>query len=308
MELKQIKGNTWALVAQEYIPIYRIDSKKCLVMDSGYPNEREKIEAAFAEHGLEPVGMLCSHAHVDHIGSSAYFHEKYQIPLYISQGEAGILSNILNAKAYRVTLSPNEIRKVMGDTICLDPVIVKEPSFQTKEGVEIGVVSTYGHSSDHLAFVTPDDVCYLGDALLTQDQMEAKLPYAFDIAQTLKTHEKIKNLPYSMYVMAHNGVCSREDLPSLVEKNKSLFLRRATEICYFAGSGKTIDQLTLTICQAYKLNTRKADRVLMFQRNIKHFLEFMVDSGEMVMDMSVNGVIWRPVSTDFSTPVDKSCG
>ena len=32
------------------------------------------------EAGLEPAGILCSHAHIDHCGNSAYLQRKYGIP------------------------------------------------------------------------------------------------------------------------------------------------------------------------------------------------------------------------------------
>ena len=70
MNVRQIKGNTWVLEGMEWIPFYRLEGGRCILLDTGLLGEREDLEQTLLDHGLTPAGILCSHAHVDHISAA----------------------------------------------------------------------------------------------------------------------------------------------------------------------------------------------------------------------------------------------
>ncbi len=293
MEFKQIQGNTWVLVGMEHLPVYRINERDCLLFDTGYPVEREKLQATLERYQLTLQGIFCSHAHIDHTGNASFLQGIYGCPVYLSRGEEGLMCNLMNMKAYRIAITPQESQEIMGDTVCTQAVIVSPGKMTLDCGVEIEILSTPGHSCDHLCFVTPDGVCFLGDALLSDSQLEAKLPYCFHLKEALDTYEVMLKYPYPTYVMAHNGCCTLAEFPALIQANRSLFLQRAKEIRDCANQGKTIDQLTLDLCQQYELNPRKASRLLMYQRNIRFFLEFLQDQGQLSLEVGEAGILYR---------------
>ena len=77
MELTQVKGNTWVAEGMGLIPLYKLDERRCVLLDTGLGEEREELEEALRSAGLTPAGVLCSHAHVDHCGNNRYFQETY---------------------------------------------------------------------------------------------------------------------------------------------------------------------------------------------------------------------------------------
>lgn len=294
MKFHQIKGNTWALEGLETIPVYRIDQKRCILFDTGMPSEKKKLEEAFEENGLEIVAIICSHCHIDHVGLAQYFHEKFQIPLYISQEEEAILCCAYNVKLYRPYLTPKEI--FQGDDLVCTTATTIPVGCQSLEicGVTIKIEPTTGHSSGQLAFITPDDVCYLADALLSEEMYSSKLPYAIDVAEVLACHLRILDFPYSHYILSHRGDFPREELSTVVEGNRNLFFTRAKEIKSAIGQGKNLEQLTLEFCRVSGLNTRKAKRMLMYQRTIRYFLEYLEDLGEIELYMcQEHGIMYR---------------
>ena len=91
MELEQVKGNTWVLKSWELIPLYKVDDHHCVLLDTGTYDQRDELEEALQAAGLTPVGILGSHAHIDHMGSYGYLQKEYGAQLALSLGEAGQL-------------------------------------------------------------------------------------------------------------------------------------------------------------------------------------------------------------------------
>ena len=56
MKLTQVKGNTWVIEANQLIPLYKLDERRCVLLDTGLAEEREELE----ELALELA--LCSYA------------------------------------------------------------------------------------------------------------------------------------------------------------------------------------------------------------------------------------------------------
>ena len=53
----------------------------------------------------------------------------------------------------------------------------------------------------------------------------------------------------------------------------------------------TLDQITGAVCARYQLFTKKPSRALRFQRNIRLFLDFLMDEGLVELRPS-GGVVW----------------
>ena len=60
MELTQVKGNTWVAEGMELIPFYKLDERRCVLLDTGLGEEREELEEALRSAGLTPAGVPCS--------------------------------------------------------------------------------------------------------------------------------------------------------------------------------------------------------------------------------------------------------
>ena len=73
-----------------------------------------------------------------------------------------------------------------------------------------------GHSIAHQAVVTPDGVCFLGDAVMSKG---SKLPYHLDPAKAIASMKQILSLPYSCYVLSHAGIYDSAQVRRIAEDN-----------------------------------------------------------------------------------------
>ena len=64
----------------------------CIIIDPGL-NE-EIIDKKIQELSLNPIAIIATHGHFDHIGSTAFFQTKYSIPFYLHQADFKISQSI----------------------------------------------------------------------------------------------------------------------------------------------------------------------------------------------------------------------
>ena len=282
MNLTQIKGNTWVIEANQLIPLYTLDEKRCILLDSGLLSDREGLEEALCSAGLTPAGVLCSHAHVDHCANNRYLQEKYGAKIALTYPEAGMCASLLTLKCYFLTLSPGMVER---ESSCMihrpDVIIPAEDGPFSFCGAEFRIVHTPGHSSGHVCTITPDNVCYTADALLSAELLTAKLPYNLSQQMALHSRETLRHLGCDLYIMAHRGVCPGSEIEELIDKNQSLVHRRAEEILGLVTRPMTASQIDEAACVLYKLFTHKPSRSLRFERNVRFFIEYLVDTGRL---------------------------
>lgn len=282
MKLSQVKGGTWVAEANQLIPLYKLDDCRCVLLDTGLLEERQELEEALAAAGLTPVGILCSHAHVDHCANNGYFQEKYGAAVALTAPEAGMCSTILTLKCYFLTLPPGMVER---ESSCMvhtpDVLIPPQDGLFSFCGAGFRVIHTPGHSSGHICTITPDNVCYVADALLSQELLGAKLPYNLSHQVAMDSREKLRGLGCDRYIMAHRGVCSGEEFEPLIDGNNDLIRRRAEEIFGLIDRPMTASQIDEAACTLYQLFTHKPRRALRFERNVRFIIEYLTDQGRL---------------------------
>lgn len=67
----------------------------CVVVDPGL--DRVALEQDLAVCSWQPIAVLCTHGHFDHVGSAAWVQSSYQVPVYLSAADLKLakLSNFM---------------------------------------------------------------------------------------------------------------------------------------------------------------------------------------------------------------------
>lgn len=191
-------------------------------------------------------------------------------------------ASVLNLKCYFLLLSPDTVER---ESSCMihDPDLfmpLSDGPF-TICGAAFQIIHTPGHSAGHICIITPDNVCYTADALLSRELLEAKLPYNLSQQMALDSREKLRSLGCDAYIMAHRGICPGLEIGGLIDANQALVRRRAEEILSLVDRPMTASQIDEAACVLYKLFTHRPPRSLRFERNVRFFIEYLVDTGRL---------------------------
>lgn len=283
MELKQAKGNTWYLADWQLIPLYRVDESRCILLDTGTWEQRERIERTLSKEGLEIAGILGSHTHFDHCSNHRYFQQKYHIPVALPMAEAAVACSM---ETLKIQFFMSSIREVAASPraghmqVRADRIIWPEETRIEFCGVPFEIVPTPGHSVGHTSVRTPDDVLYLADAMMAgPDLEEAKLPYHLVIERALETLRGLNGIPASRYLAAHRGVL--EELGDVPARNIAKIEDRAEQILSLMARPVNISELTSLVCRKLELRSTLPDSVGRYERNVRSYLDFLKDTGRV---------------------------
>ena len=219
MKLIHYTGSTYLLEGRTLSVVYRTGGQNCILLDNGYGSEREELEAVLTGNGLRPVGLICSHMHIDHHGNSKYLRQKYGAPLAMADGEAGICTNRTALHRYfDYTACAPSFREAVDEALYCPVDIRIRPEQRQLElgGAVFEVLHLPGHSYDDIAVVTPDGVVCAGDVMLSDDVISrAKMPLVHDYRNAAASLSAVRDLPYSRWVMAHKGTVEGRSLTAL---------------------------------------------------------------------------------------------
>ena len=134
-------------------------------------------------------------------------------------------------------------------------------------------------------------MCYTADALLSQELLNVKLPYNLSQQAAMDSREKLRGLGCDFYIMAHRGVCPGEEVGALIDGNQAMIRRRAEEILALIDRPMTASQIDEAACIYHQLFTHKPRRSLRFERNVRFFIEYLVDTGALA-ELCENGATY----------------
>ncbi|MEQ8322563.1 MAG: MBL fold metallo-hydrolase [Rhodospirillales bacterium] len=169
------------------------DDHSALIIDPG--SEAERIVEQIECHDLQPLAILNTHAHFDHIGAVEALRLQYDIPFYLHDGDVALMRR---ANLYRLIFSgetsvrvPTEVRSYCNlEATALAPFDVK-------------VIETPGHTEGGVSLLI-DDALFTGDTLMCNGPGRTDLPGGCkpDMAQSLL---KYQSLPPYLTIYAGHG-------------------------------------------------------------------------------------------------------
>ncbi len=288
MNIIKVKGNTFCIdTGMSYIPFYKITETDIIMLDSGWAKgERKGIDALIDKNKFIVRGIICSHAHIDHVGNNTYFKKKFNSTIAMSAYAAHFCSSPANLMVYYNNQTLSDIIDRYEDMICETDIMIRENQNSIYvSGVKFKIVQTPGHSPAHISIITPDNVAYLGDALISHQVMSGmKLPYAFILKEDLKSKEKLYGLDCSKYIMAHKGIY--DEITELITDNINFYKHRAERVYEMIEGTMTHEDIMRKIVSAWEINVESIYKHYMVERMLKSYVQYLNETGriELIME------------------------
>lgn len=288
MELRHVLGNTWVAEANTaLLGVYRVTEKDIVLIDTGYAKlDRAGLTAMIEDNGFRLLGVICSHAHFDHSGNVRYLQQRCGARAAAHIIEAGISVNPDAYRANYVALTYGKSREyLLEECFVADTIIGPEDEWLDFCGARFGILQLPGHSAGHIGVVTPDNVAYVGDCLLDQQQIDnAKLPTSMFIARDLQSKEFLRQSRYDAYIIAHKAVITDHTaLDALVDSNSAFIYRKADELLEDLVDGMTFAQWIAAFCQRENIRTKNEFKFSIIERNFANFVDWLTDEGRITI-------------------------
>jgi hydroxyacylglutathione hydrolase len=133
-----------------------------LVIDPG--DEADVVIEAFGEFGFDPAAVLVTHGHFDHFGGVAGITERFGIPVYVGEPDAGGMT-----EGGLSALAGFEVTPVRNATLLKGEQTLALP-------IPTAVVPTPGHSPGSVTYVMGDTHLFVGDLLFDGSVGRTDLP------------------------------------------------------------------------------------------------------------------------------------
>ena len=295
MKVNIIQGNTGCIEDDRLlIGLYLTDPGHCILLDCGPAAIRDELERALSRAGLAPVGVFATHVHYDHFGNAAYFQKKYGIPVALSFGEAELCRTFPAIKSHLFVYSAGEVMadpELMNLPCNVDRVLMPSEDELYFCGVRFRVIRTPGHSPEHISIVTPDRVCYVGDALTSGRTLaESKLPYAYNPAQCLESMEALRDIPCDWLLIAHKGV-EAAPFGSLIDENTAQLQRQLDIVASLVDREMSREEILQAVREAMHIRVDTPRRAEDLERFVRPYLECLTDDGRLRLSVRGSGTL-----------------
>lgn len=294
---KHILGNTWSIESHLTIPVYFLNDREVVLLDSGYADrDRAMLDTLLAEKSVRVRAILGSHSHNDHNGNHAYFQKAHGAEVILRDMEAAIVSDFaLMTAAYHPAAARDLEHTLPHLLLKADRTFSPEADRIEIDGRSFGLIPLPGHTFGQTGIVTPDNVLYVADAVVSTEVLAAsKLPSTMDWLIDLDTKYRLMTMGYPCYVLAHRGVYG--DIRPLVEENITDKIHRAEQIADWLSqkerwSQSEVEQL---LWKKLDLHSKTFMARTIFQRNVRCALEYLIQIKTVTQDFD-SGTVWYQI-------------
>lgn len=275
---EHVKGQTYCMVLDYCrIPVYMLDGNRAIMLDTGYSTSEQDVLRLLDEKNLTVTAILTTHVHPDHNGNHVVLREKFGCKIYMTPFAAASCTDALSmysnfggrAGYHRLKIDKRRF-------FTTDVIIPWADGKITVDGVTFEVLTTGGHCVEHICFITPDNVAYLGDALQSANIMRyRRLTYSTGLEADIESQKKIAAMHCDKYILAHNGIV--EDIQTEVRVSLEEIEKRLDVFVAQADTPATMDELIQRFLaqSGADLNNKRSVHGVYF--NALAFIDYLVD-------------------------------
>ena len=290
-ELNQVGENTFYLQSPAKIGIYRSSPNEVYLIDSGNDKDAgRRIRKVLDEQGWTLRGILNTHSNSDHIGGNAYLQSNTGCKIFAGGIEGYFTERTILEPSFLYGGYPcKELRHKFLMAQESKPCEFSDPDFPK----EIEVMPLPGHFFDMVGFRTPDDVVFLADCLSGKPTLDKYgITFIYDIAEYLKTLEKVKTMQAKMFVPSHAD--ATENIAELAQLNIDKVHEVAEKIVGICAEPISFEQILKRLFGEYGLKMTFEQHALVGS-TVRSYLSWLYDTDRLTAEFAENVMLWHKI-------------
>lgn len=171
------------------------NDNRCLIIDPA--DEADFILDEVQRKKLNPIAMLATHGHFDHILAAGEIQLSFKIPLFISQKDLFLVKRLNETARHFLEYDPKAIA----------PIVVKDVNEGelVLDGFELEAIATPGHTPGSMSFYFAKEMVLLSGDTLFKGCI-GRYDFSYSRKKDLqKSLRKLLNLPESTIVYPGHG-------------------------------------------------------------------------------------------------------
>jgi len=286
MKIYNIKGNTYYFETKyAYMPFYKINENEIIMLDSGFYETDEKvIKELISQYKFIVKSVICSHAHVDHVGNNFWLKEQFNTEIIMPEYESITCESMYNFKAFNLPFITKRMEKSYASNICsTDRKILSKEKVIEVFGHEFEIVQLPGHTHYHTGIITPDNVFYVGDSLMGEEELiYTKIAYISDISVDLQTKEKLREIKCDKYILAHKGIY--DDLNEIIDENIKYLEEQMKFIISVINKPMTMSEIFAEVFKKLEISSNVSTYILA-EKMLKSYIYYLIDYGVVKIEV-----------------------
>ena len=287
-ELIQLGKNTFYIECLSRMGIYRLDENNVCIIYTGADHDSvDKLLEYLDQNHWTPKMVLNTHSHADHIFGNAVLE---------SMGCKCYCSGIENVFIRNTFLEPSFMYGADTFDAIETNTYMAKPSHSeelTQEILPAGFAFRRldGHSFAMSAIKTPDDIWFLGDAVVSDGLLSRyHLTFLVDVEKYLKSLDELDTFTGALFVPAHSK--PKTDSRPLVQKNRENTMEIIDLIGQLCRTPLSQEQLQKAIFDHYGRHMTVPQYVLSGSI-IRTYLSYMRSHGLVEYIIENNMVKWH---------------
>ena len=290
-ELKQVGARTYYIESPAKIGVYLAEDGAYLIDSGSDKDAGRRARKILDENGWKTLGILNTHSNADHIGGNSYFQRQTGCKVFSTGIEKAFTEHPILEPSFLYGGYPcAELRHKFLLAAESEVSDFSDPDFPK----ELEIIPLPGHFFDMVGFKTPDGVIFLADCLSSVQTLEKyKIGFIYDVAEYLKTLERVKTLNAKMFVPSHAPVCeSASELAKLADLNAETVRAVAEKIVELCAEPMCFERILQRLFKEYGLKMSFEQYVLVGS-TVRSYLSWLHDGGRLTAEFEDDMLLWR---------------
>lgn len=282
--------NTYYLKCYSNIGVYDLGDGTCVLIDAGdHKKSVSDLNKAIVAHGWRVRMILNTHCHIDHINGNRFFRDTYGCKIYAPHIETFFVEeNLLEPNYYYLGVPTNRKRNFF----------FRELGTKAEELTEdvlpagFALLPLPGHCYNMVGVKTPDDVWFLGDAVVDPATYESyHLPLFYDINKSIATARMLAKLPGRLFIPSHTE--AKEDIGALCRYNADAMEDNKRQILSLCD-GRIFEDIFAAACSLFGIDL-DMDKYAKLVYTVRIYLQALLEDGTLTAALEGGRLVYHVI-------------